>query len=161
MLLEKDELLAIMPHRGKMLLISRITGYNLEERTINAEYDITGDCLFYDPVLAGVPAWVGIEFIAQTIAALAGLRGRKRGEEPKLGFILSVSAVKIGIPFFKAGSIVEIKAKEIYGVDSVYTFEGEILLEGKKVIEGKIMVFDVDDKHVQILKKECDSIERV
>jgi predicted hotdog family 3-hydroxylacyl-ACP dehydratase len=158
-LIEKEELLTIMPHSGKMLLISRIKCYNLEERIIHAEYDITEDCLFYDPVLAGVPAWVGFEFIAQAIAAISGLICRERGEKPKLGFILSVSAIKTEIPFFRAGSTVEIKAKEVCCIDSIYTFGGEVLLEEKKAIEGKLMLFDVGDEKLQILKKEYGAIE--
>ena len=152
-MIEKEELFSIIPHRGRMLLLSRIKGYNLEERSIEAEYDITGDCLFYDPSADGIPAWTGFEFIAQAISALSGLRGRERGEEPKIGFILSVSSAKIGIPYFRAGNTAEIRTKEIGRMDSVYTFEGEVFLEGRKVFEGKLTVMDVDNDQAQALKK--------
>ena len=152
-MIEKEELYSIVPHRGKMLFLTKIKEYNLEERTIEAEYFITEDCLFYDPIEAAVPAWVGFECIAQTISAFSGISDREKGEPPKIGFILSVSSVRIGIPFIKSGSTLEIKAKEIEHMDSVYVFEGEVLWEGKKVLKGKLTVFDADDEQTQALKE--------
>ena len=35
-----------------------------------------------------VPAWVGIEYMAQAIAAWAGCRARAAGKPPQLGFLL-------------------------------------------------------------------------
>ena len=157
-MIEKDELLSIVPHRGRMLLLSRIKEYNTTEGILQGEYDITTGCLFYDPAAEGVPAWAGFEIIAQGISALSGLRDREMGRQPKFGFILSVSSMWIGIPFIKAGSTVEIKIKEIGRMDSVFAFEGEIFHERKKILSGKITAMDVDEKQVQILKKEQNTI---
>ena len=158
-MIEKEELHSIIPHRGRMLLLSRVKGYNLEERTIEAEYDITGNCLFYDPAMAGVPVWAGFEFIAQAISAYSGIRDRENGIPPKMGYILSVSSMRIGLPFFKSGSTVQIKAKEIERMDLVCTFEGEILLEGEKVMEGKLTVMEIEHDQAEALKKERHQVE--
>jgi predicted hotdog family 3-hydroxylacyl-ACP dehydratase len=152
-MIEKEELPSIIPHRGRMLLLSRIKRYNHEERSIEAEYHITKDCLFYDPVLDGVPAWAGFEFIAQSISALSGIAEREMGLKPKFGFILSVSSMRIDIPFFKTGNTVEIKTKQIERLDSVFIFNGEINLEGKKVHEGKLTVMDINEEQFNVLKK--------
>jgi len=136
---------SIVPHKGKMLLLSRIISYDLEEQTLCAEYDITENCIFYDPVIEGVPAWVGFEFIAQAIAALSGLRGHESGEEPKIGYILSVSSMQIDCHFFQAGNTVQINVKESGCMDEVHNFEGTVFLEGKKVLDGKLTVI-VDSK---------------
>jgi len=148
-MIENEELLSIIPHRGKMLLLSRVTNYNTEEQSIEAEYRITKDCLFYDSAIAGVPAWVGFECIAQAIAALAGIRNRENGGHPKLGFILSISQMQIDIPFLKNESTIAIKAKEIEHLDSLYVFWGEILIEGKSALKGNLSVFDADDEQIQ------------
>ena len=158
-MIEREELLSIVPHRGKMLLLNRVREYNTKELSIEAEYSITEDGLFFDSDAAGVPAWVGFEFIAQAVSALIGIRYRENGEPPKIGFILSVSQMRIGLPFFKTGSIIAIKANIIESVDSLYIFKGEIFIEGVKVLEGKLTVMDVDDDQVSIIKKETDSIE--
>ena len=143
-MIEKEELSSVIPHRGRMLLLSRIVGYNLQERSIEAEYHVTEDCIFYDSAMAGVPAWVGFEFIAQTISAFSGIRNREKSEPPRIGFVLAVSQMKIGVSCFKAGSILTIKTRETEDMHPVYAFDGEIFLDGQKLIEGKLMVMEVD-----------------
>jgi predicted hotdog family 3-hydroxylacyl-ACP dehydratase len=153
-MIEKEDLLSIVPHRGKMLLLSRVINYSMEDLTIEAEYHITEDCLFYDSAAAGVPAWVGFEFIAQAISAFSGIRNRENGEPPRIGFILAVSQVRIDIPFFKTASIITIRAKEIEQLDSLYIFKGEIFLEGRKVLEGRLTVLDADEEQAEAMKRE-------
>ena len=149
-MIETEELKTLIPHRGPMLLLSAIKEYNTEEKTLNAEYHITRDCLFYDPAIGGVPAWVAFEFMAQSISSLSGLRSREKGEGPKMGFLLSVSSMKIGIPFFKEGCTVELRIKESSRVDQIYNFDGEAFLEGRKVINGRLTIFDADDEQVKL-----------
>jgi len=151
-MIEKEELHALMPHRGRMLLLSRITGYDLEERIIEAEYDVTEDCLFYDAAAAGVPAWVGFEFIAQSISAFSGIRDRASGKPPQIGFVLAVSQLRIGLSFFKSGTILKIRSKEIDSMYPVYVFQGEVFLDGEKALEGKLTVIEVDNETGQRLK---------
>jgi len=145
-MIDKEEIFSIMPHRGRMLLLSRITGYDLNERVIEAEYDVTNECIFYDSSAEGVPAWVGFEFIAQSIAAFSGIRDRAKGKPPQIGFVLAVSKLCMELSFFKPGSIITIKAKEIENMCPVYVFEGEIFLDGKKALGGKLTVIEVDDE---------------
>jgi len=148
-----EELLSIMPHRGKMLLLTKVNEYDLKEESIEAEYHLAQDCLFYDPAEDGVPAWVGFEFIAQAVSAFMGIKTRARGEPVKLGFILGVSGVRMGLSFFKTGSILVIKAKEFENMDPLYIYTGEIFIEGKKVLEGKLTVMEVDDETARAMKE--------
>ena len=143
-MIEKEELESLIPHRGRMLLLSRVKDYNLEERRLCAEYQISEDCLFYDPELGGVPAWAGFEFIAQSISVFAGIRNRAKGLKPNMGFILSIPSMKVELPLFKAGSCVELRVRECDYMDMIYSFEGEAFLEGRKAMEGKLMVMEID-----------------
>lgn len=143
-MIESKELQTLIPHTGKMLLLSRVLDYDCKG-SVRAEYDITENCLFYDPVINGVPAWVGFEFMAQTISALSGIRTRERGEKPKMGFILSVPSMQILTSVFSAGSSLEIRMNETDCTNLLYTYEGEILLNGEKVMEGKLMVMEIND----------------
>ena len=148
-MIEKEELLSILPHRGRMLLLSRITGYDVEKRTIEAEYHVTEDCIFYDPAAKGVPAWAGFEFLAQSISAFSGIRDRAKGKPPQIGFVLAVSKMQFGLSFFDAGSTITIKAKEVDNVCPVYVYDGEIFLNSKKVLGGKLTLMDVDDENAK------------
>ena len=159
MIIDKEGLDSLIPHKGKMLLLSGVREYNLEERSLCAEYNITEDCLFFDPATGAVPAWAGFEFMAQAISLLSGIRGRIMGVEPRIGFIMSVSSMQIAVPSFKTGSIVEVKVKEKNSLDLVYNFTGEIFLEGRKVMEGNLTVMDASDEQIEIIKKENIQIE--
>jgi len=152
-MIEKEELQTFIPHRGKMLLLSRVIEYDIEH-SIRAEYDITRNCLFYDPVLDGVPSWVGFEFIAQAISVLTGIRKREKGEKTNIGFILSIPSMRMEIPLIKNGSTVEVRVEEIDCTDLIYTFEGTVFQENKKVIEGKLMVMEISDERFKSLTGE-------
>jgi predicted hotdog family 3-hydroxylacyl-ACP dehydratase len=145
MKIEKEEMMTLLPHRGRMLLLSRVVDYNTEERSLSAEYDITENCIFYDPLLGGIPGWAGFEFMAQAISVLSGLAGRQKGKKPDIGFILSVSSMNIITPVLKAGSIIKILVEEDSRMDLVYAFKGDIFLEGEKAAEAKLTVMDVDE----------------
>ncbi|GHV74029.1 hypothetical protein AGMMS49940_13310 [Spirochaetia bacterium] len=141
--IERDELLTLLPHKGKMFLLSRIAAYDTSGRSLSAEYDITRDCLFYDPVLGGVPGWVSFECMAQSIAALAGITSREKGEPPRMGCILSVSNMEIMRPLLQAGTTVQIRVQEDYADGGVSTFD----CAGNAAL-AKITVMDMDDLSV-------------
>ena len=146
-MIETKDLPSIVPHRGRMLLLSKVTGYNLEERSLEAEYHITESCIFFDPAIGGIPCWVGFESIAQAIAALSGISAReknKKDENPQMGFILSISKMDVFLPVLKSGSTVIIKVKELDCTDLVYNFDGQIFLEGTKALEGTLTIMEVE-----------------
>ena len=152
-MIEKEELQTLIPHKGKMMLLDRVIDYDIEH-SIRAEYNITKSCLFYDPVLDGVPSWAGFEFLAQTISVLTGIRKREKGEKPTIGFILSIPSMRMEIPVFKNGDSLEIRAKETDCTNMIYTFEGAIFLKDKKVMEGSLMVMEASDEKFKSLTSE-------
>jgi predicted hotdog family 3-hydroxylacyl-ACP dehydratase len=147
-IIERDELIELVPHKGKMFLLSRVTAYDEKEHSLIAEYDITPDCLFFDVGLSGVPSWVSFEFIAQCISTLSGLDGRIKGQRPKPGCILSVSNMTTTIPVINAGTTVHIEVCEDCRIDNVYTFDGIVSLADKQIASAKLTVMDVDDLSV-------------
>ena len=65
----------LVPHRPPMLLLDRVLAYDGE--CVTCETVLRPDSPFADQ--GHVPAVVGIEYMAQTIAAGAGLRGARKG----------------------------------------------------------------------------------
>ena len=74
----------LVPHSGTMSLLTSIVDYG--DDWLRAEVHITPESTFADD--RGVPAWIGLEYMAQTIAAYGGLGERERGGIPKIGFLL-------------------------------------------------------------------------
>jgi hypothetical protein len=76
-----------------------------------------------------------------------------------MGFILSVSSLQIEIPFFKTGTTAEIKTREISRMDLTSTFQGEVLLEGVKVLEGRLTVMEVNDEQAKAMKEGAYAVK--
>lgn len=140
-----EELLSLLPHRGKMLLISRVTAYDVPARSVEAEYDVDESCLFFDPDLGGVPAWLGFEFMAQAVSALSGITGRVRGMPAMIGFLLSVHGLDVRIPLFPPSGVLHSSVREELRVDMVSTFRCVVYADGLEALGARIMVMDVAD----------------
>ncbi len=73
----------LLPHAGDMILIDRILSFDDEQ--IHAHATVKPGGLFNRDDGA-LPAWVGIELMAQSVAAFAGCHARQRGDAVALGF---------------------------------------------------------------------------
>ena len=144
-IIENGELLALLPHSGKMLLISRVLEYSVPRRTLRSEYDLTENCLFYDPALDGVPLWMSFEFMAQAVSALSGITGRVMGKPPMIGFILSVSSFEIKFPLVKPGDTVCVHITEEMRIGAASTFRCAAVLGGQEAATAQLIVMDVED----------------
>jgi predicted hotdog family 3-hydroxylacyl-ACP dehydratase len=142
-MIERSELLTLVPHKGKMFLLSRITEYDITKRTMTSEYEMEPSCLFYDAGIGGIPAWVSFEFMAQSISALSGLRGRAEGREPRTGVILSVSNLAIHYPVIKSKVIIYI-AQDVR-IDTLFTFNCSVHSENKEFASAKLTVMEIDN----------------
>ncbi|MFT5658529.1 MAG: putative hotdog family 3-hydroxylacyl-ACP dehydratase [Gammaproteobacteria bacterium] len=89
----------LVMHRGKMNLLDTIVDYG--DDWLLAEVTIREDSMFADS--RGVPAWIGLEYLAQTIGAFDGLKERLEGKKPKLGFLVGSRKYQCSRPYFAIG----------------------------------------------------------
>jgi predicted hotdog family 3-hydroxylacyl-ACP dehydratase len=121
------DLAEVLPHRQPMILIDRICSYDVEGRTLTAEFDVKDGSMFFDAVLCGTPSWVGLEYMAQTVGALTGILGlEERGEKPQIGFILGTRKYLNNICHFSVGKTYTVEASVVFYDDSVGSFKCEI-----------------------------------
>ncbi|MBT4522690.1 MAG: 3-hydroxylacyl-ACP dehydratase [Halieaceae bacterium] len=79
-----------------------------------------------------VPALMGIEYMAQTIAAFAGLKAIERGGEPKMGFLLGTRKFTSNVAEFPCKILLSVKAhRAVQGSDGMAAFECTV--EGESV----------------------------
>ncbi|MBQ6779948.1 MAG: 3-hydroxylacyl-ACP dehydratase [Treponema sp.] len=141
--IEKDELITLVPHKGKMFLIERLTDYDTDAWTIASETTVRETCLFYDAAIDGIPNYVIFELIAQTISALTGIVIKEKKLPVNMGFILSVSAFKFDVPVVTCGQTISVKAERTGEVDNVYSFCAEVCVDGRAIGGGKLTVLEV------------------
>ncbi|MDY7578922.1 hotdog family protein [Herbaspirillum sp. RTI4] len=99
----------VVPHSGAMSLLDRIV--EADEKTLCAEVDIHPSVMFYGA--QGVGAWIGIEYMAQTIAAQAGYHARRQGEAIRIGFLLGTRRYVAHCSFFAPGRTLQVRASRL------------------------------------------------
>lgn len=98
---------SLVPHAGPMVLLDRVI--SVDDDSLCAEVTIRPDSLFCGP--DGVGAWVGIEYMAQAIAAHAGHAALLRGDAIKVGFLLGSRRYECARPVFKVGSVLRVSIR--------------------------------------------------
>lgn len=101
----------ILQHRDTMLLLDRMI--NFTDLSGTAEYSPRCDAWYAD-AQGNMPAWIGIELMAQTIAAHIGLLKRKEGAPPKQGALLGTRSYSSTVADFRAGEALRIHAAVTY-----------------------------------------------
>lgn len=91
----------LLPHAGDMILLDRILSF--DEEQIHTRLTVKSDGLFSLPD-GSLPAWVGIELMAQSVAAFAGCHARLKGKPVELGFLLGTRKFECNVEAFAAGS---------------------------------------------------------
>lgn len=97
----------LLPHAAPMILLDRVAA--VSEESLEAEVDIRPGSLFSNG--AGVGAWVGVEYMAQAIAAWAGYHALQRGESVKIGFLLGSRRYECTTPEFINGMRLKVTVK--------------------------------------------------
>lgn len=116
---------SLVPHFGNMLLLDRVISADHEK--LCAQVAINADTLFCDGQQVG--AWVGIEYMAQAIAAHAGYLAGLRGDPVKVGFLLGTRRYECSQSGFALGSILHVHVQRaLQGENGLGAFECRIVL---------------------------------
>ena len=114
---------ALVPHSGAMVLLDRLV--RVDQESLCAEVTIRADSLFFDGT--GVGSWVGIEYMAQAIAAHAGHAALARGGAVKVGFLLGARRYEATRPGFTLGSVLQVHVcRVLQGENGLGAFECHI-----------------------------------
>jgi len=128
-----------VPHRRAMCLLDALE--QVDEQGVVARVTVPAQGLFASR--AGVPAWVGIEYMAQAIAAWAGARARQAGGSPKIGFLLGSRRYVAQRPVFAAGARLRIVAEcELIADNGLGMFSCRIECDGQEWATAKVSVFE-------------------
>ncbi|MDD5462360.1 MAG: 3-hydroxylacyl-ACP dehydratase [Methylococcales bacterium] len=129
----------LIPHTGKMMLLNRIIGF--DEENMVAEVIVRDDGLFGDGDT--VPAWLGMEYMAQTIAALGGMKRRLAGKPLNLGFLLGTRRYDCNVGTFAVGSALTVSVKRLIQDQGLGVFDCRITAEGISAA-AKLNVYQPD-----------------
>ena len=130
---------AWVPHRGAMSLLDVVI--HCDDERVVARVRVSAQGLFNGA--DGVPAWVGIEYMAQTIAAWSGARARAGGGSPRIGYLLGSRRYEAAVPAFAVGAELTVHAQsELMADNGLGLFDCRIEQDGRVLATGRLSVFE-------------------
>ncbi|QUN05721.1 hotdog family protein [Shewanella yunxiaonensis] len=133
-----------LAHRPPMILIDHIEQHG--DNYLLTSVSISEHSPFFDPVLRRVPNYVGIEYMAQSIAALAGVEAERCGEPIRVGFLLGSRKLQLHCAGFWPGKQYQTAVRRLYQEDSgLAVFDCEILHQGETIASANVNVFQPRD----------------
>lgn len=128
----------LLCHRSPMIFIDRVV--ESCQTGLLAEVRIEPGVPLYQEGV-GVPAWVGLEYMAQSIAALSGLRAKKEEEDVRLGLLIGCRNYVSDVPAFPDGADLKIRVTELDVLDkSLGAFDCTIG-SPNTIVTARLMVY--------------------
>lgn len=129
-----------LPQKKTMALLDEIVSIDHDKSVLTAFVTIGPETMFCDN--GGVPTYVGIEYMAQSIAAFSNIP--KPGVSPKnvsFGLLLGSRKYICHHPKFLMGDAVYITVAQIYYDNSIASFSGTIMVDDSCYCEAQLMVY--------------------
>ena len=133
----------LLPHRPPMILIDRMI--DATDAGSTCEVTIGPQTLFMGP--GGVPAFVGLEYMAQAVAAYGGYKSYLAGEPMAIGFLLGIPQLKTYCQLFDCGQTLQVQVTHVWGDNELMQFHYTIhdALTGKLLQQAELTVFKPKD----------------
>ncbi|MBN2804965.1 MAG: 3-hydroxydecanoyl-ACP dehydratase [Deltaproteobacteria bacterium] len=112
----------LLYHEPPMVLIDRV--FEIYKDGVSCEVDICESSVFADE--NGVPAYVGIEYMAQTIGVFDGIIRKQSGCTPEIGFLLGTRRIEFFCERFNLGQTLKVTALRSWDGEKVVQFECKI-----------------------------------
>ncbi|VAW40558.1 3-hydroxydecanoyl-[ACP] dehydratase [hydrothermal vent metagenome] len=132
----------LIPHSGKMSLLDRVVAYG--EDWLTTSVTICSNSMFCEN--NAVPALVGIEYMAQTIAAFAGKNDKINNIEISIGLLIGARKYTTNVTHFPVGTTLQINAQQIYLEEQgLGVFKCKITGDSGILVEANLNVYHPED----------------
>ncbi len=109
--LGEADIAALVPHAPPVLALDRIV--SVDDMSLHARITVRRDSAFCDSD-AGVPVWVGLEYMGQAAAALEGIRARRSGKPVPAGYLLGARQFVTSTQVFPVGTVLDVTVREVH-----------------------------------------------
>lgn len=130
----------VLPHEQPMILLDQLVSFSKNNALCCCT--ITEQSLFFDASLQGVASYVGIEYMAQSIAAYANANELSHNRTVEVGFLVSSRKYQCEFSVFKLGMVLMINVEKIYRDESgLSAFDCNIFTNEQQIASARINVF--------------------
>lgn len=133
------DIASVLPHEAPMILIDKLI--NVTELTIHCQIQVGIEGLFFDKQINGTPAWVGIEFMAQTVAAWSGYHAWLQDKPAPIGFLLGSRRYTSECDVYNQGQVLDIYAQQLMENEGMAAFSCQIECDGKELATAQLNAF--------------------
>lgn len=127
----------LITHSGDKILLGQVLEYDQEQLVAQAQ--VQPDSVYLRG--AGEPPWLGLEYMAQAVAAFAGVRRREAGGTPKVGMLIGTRKYRCQLKSLPVGLKMRIEVKALFEDEQgLSVFECRIIGD-ELIAEANLNVF--------------------
>ncbi|WP_407331341.1 hotdog family protein [Enterovibrio sp. 27052020O] len=137
----------LLPHEAPMILIDSLI--DVGETHVHCRVTSRADNLFFDKSTQAIPGWVGIEFMAQTVATWSGYQAWKEDKPSPIGFLLGSRRYQSNLAEFHAGDVFDIHATHMMESNGMAVFSCHIEHQGEEVARAQLNAYMPSEEKLQ------------
>ncbi|MEZ8144571.1 3-hydroxydecanoyl-ACP dehydratase [Enterovibrio norvegicus FF-33] len=141
----------LVPHRAPMLYLNKMVDAGKSFAHCQARPNT--DHHFFDTKQQGLPSWVGIELMAQTIAAWSGFHYYQKGQSPVIGFLVGSRRYQTVTAFFARNQVLDIHVDEVMSHEGVSVFSCKIESNGALLASSQLSTFEPSNAELTQIKQ--------
>ncbi|HEX7749099.1 MAG TPA: hotdog family protein [Bordetella sp.] len=133
---------ALLPHSGNIVLLDEIVSCDSETLTARA----TVRPSLFSLADGSLPPWIGLEILAQAVAAWSGWQALVAGEPVRMGFLLGTRRYECRAEAFLPGAALTVQVARTLQDDSgMGVFEGSIVEGAREIAQARLNVYQPED----------------
>ncbi len=133
------DLIDLLPHNMPLALVDELI--DVQEFSIHCRVTISDKNIFFNHETKTLPAWVGIELMAQSIAGWSGYHSWKKGHKSPIGFLLGSRKYRVECSEFQQGDTLDIFAEQVLENNGMAVFSCYIKSNGQQVASSQLNLF--------------------
>jgi predicted hotdog family 3-hydroxylacyl-ACP dehydratase len=143
-----------LPHRAPMLLLDRVIQVADDSVVCEVSINAAGVLAPFLNPQGALPAWYGVEIMAQTVGVWSGFHARQRGDsEIRPGMLLGGRGYRASSAAFAADSTLRIEMRLLMRDDRLGSFEGEIRSGDEIIASGRLNTYQPNEQELHQLQQ--------
>ncbi len=127
----------LLPHRPPMLWIDEVVSRG--DDSVCCKLTIRDDHVFVEH--GRVEPLIALEWMAQAVAVLVGLRDRDQDQTPRPGYLIAIPQGSLDVEDFRVGDELRIDVRRVWGDDALASFECAVTRAGEPCASAQLSVY--------------------
>jgi len=140
---------ALLPHVGRAILLDELVDW--DKAGLTATVTIRPGLPFHTD--RGVPAHIGIEYMAQACGAFSGAEALQANTAPRIGFILGTRRYTAEQPWFATGTKLRIAVKLVFRDTELGMFDCRISAGAALLASAQLVLAQPQDARALLAKQ--------